>query len=134
MAAVLLAGCSFVARTFDLAFPADAGLNLAELPIVLRDETGQVVSVAVAPPIANVVGDVGMATIQGNVNAVILHWLGGSCDERVSITASGSGQITFTLSTAERAGACDAVGHPRGVMVQLAHPVDMSRTSFTIEP
>ena len=130
--AVLLVGCSLTARKFDLSFP--AADNLAELPVVVTDETGLVGTIEIVridpPPVL----PRGFVTIAGHPNAVAVHWVGGACEASVAITVSGSDQLTFAVAITAGPGACDAMGIQRAVRIDLGRPVDVSRTSVTFDP
>ena len=130
--AVLLGSCSLTARKFDLTFPAVD--NLAELPVVVTDETGLVGAVEVVridpPPVL----PRGFVTIAERPNAVAVHWVGGACEASVAITVSGSDQLTFAVAITSGPGACDAIGIQRAVRIDLGRPVDTSKTTVTFDP
>ena len=132
LALVLLAGCSLLpGRQFTYTFP--AGPGLAALPVVLTDTTGTVIGLEEAPPGFQPRLDVGMATIAQNPNAVVIRWIGGSCDERVSITEEGSPSVTFVVTTTS-AVACDLGGVPRALLLHLSKPADMRLLAVRFEP
>ncbi len=129
---LFLAGCSlFGTRTFGFAFPAEG--NRDALPVLLTDATGTVVDVDAAADFQAVI-DEGIATINANSNAVVIHWIGGACDASVAINATGNGVVDFAVVTTVKPGDCDAIGIPRAVLIQLAQPADMSRISVRFEP
>jgi hypothetical protein len=133
LAILAVVGCSTIplARTFSFLMPAEG--NRDALPVMLRDETGQVAALGEAPANAIPVLDNGMLALRDNPNALVLHWTGGACDTGVLITATGSDELTFTLKISTRPGACILIGVARSVLVVLKHAVDMSRTSFSFE-
>jgi hypothetical protein len=128
--AVLLAGCSLAARKFDVVLA--AGGTIEELPVVLTDETGLVLNVGEAAVNEPTLPE-GMLTLQGKPDTVVLHWVGGACDQGVAIRVSGSDSLTIAVAITSSPDACDAIGVPRGVFIKIIRPFDMSRTSFTIE-
>ena len=130
--AALLATCSVTARKFDLTFP--AADNLAELPVVVTDETGLVGAVEVVRIDPPQVLARGFVTIAGRPNAVAVHWVGGACEASVAITVSGSDQLTFAVATTSGPGTCDAIGIQRAVRIDLGRPVDTSKTTVTFDP
>ena len=129
--AVLLASCSFAARKFDFAFPAEGGRP--ELPVVLADETGLVDFVGPIGMDPPPVFPEGMTMLDASPNALIAHWTGAECEASVAITVSGSESITIAVVITNSPDACDAIGVRRLVLIQLTRPVDRSRTTVTIE-
>ena len=132
LAIAVLGGCStFGVRTFGYAFPAEDGR--AAVPVLLTDHAGAVTEIDQAPPGVQPIADAGFMAVPDMPNALVIHWIGGACDEKVDIDVKESGGLTFTLSTAVRPVACDAVAIPRAVLVKLTRPLDPSRTTL-IQP
>ena len=133
-AALLLATCSFLpGRQFAFGFPADGAVP--ELRGVLTDKTGNVVKVTTiqkvdpAPPI-----DRGMMTFADRPTSVMAHWIGGACDESIAIEVTPDGGATITVSTIVKPVACEGIGIPRYVMIELSAPPDLSRTTIRFAP
>jgi hypothetical protein len=125
VAATTLGGCTTFSRQFAYSFPANG--NLPELPVVLTDATASVTSVGAAPAGFQPIVNDGFSTVANNPNAIVVHWLGGACDASIAITADGSNNVDFTVTTATKPGGCDAIGIPRAVLIQLSRPADPSR-------
>jgi hypothetical protein len=129
---LVVAGCSFLgSRTFGFSFPAEG--NREALPVLVTDQTGSVVDVDEAVNFRAIV-DEGVATSNENPNAVVIHWIGGACDSSVAITATGNAVVDFAVVTSVKPIACDAIGIPRAVRVQLSQPPDMARISVRFDP
>jgi hypothetical protein len=128
--ALLAVGCGLLpARTFVHTFPAEEGRM--PLPVILTDRTAAVVALAEAPEGFRLLTDEGFATVPGNPSALVLHWVGGACDDSVAITAEGPG-LTFVVETTVRPVACEGVGILRAVVIEFAGPVDPARTSIEL--
>ena len=129
---VLLAGCSLLpGRQFAFSVPAE-GARPA-VPGILADTTGMVIKVDVvndvAPPL-----DKGMMTSPADPNAVVVHWVGGACDERIQIDVLPEGGTTIQVATTTQPGPCELIGLSRAVRIEFAAPVDLSRTSVRFTP
>lgn len=130
--AFLVAGCGFFgSRTFGFSFPAEGHRDA--LPVLLTDQTGAVVDMDAAVNFQGI-ADEGIATINEDPNAVVIHWTGGACDASVAISATGNGVVDFAVVTTVKPGPCDAIGIGRGVLIRLAKPADMSRMSVRFDP
>jgi hypothetical protein len=130
--AVVFAACSLAARKFDLVL--SAGGAAEELPVVVTDETGLVLNVGEASLDAPAPLPRGLMTLNGEPDTVIVHWVGGACDEGVAMTVSGSDDLTIAVAITSSPEACDAVGVPRAVFIKIVRAFDMSRTSVTFDP
>ena len=136
IAALLVIGCSLLpGKQFTYTFPALPDHTIEALPVVLTDKTGGVVGLADAPgglPPAPV--ESGMTTSPAFPNGFVIFWTGGACDQRVEISAEGSGSVDYVVKTITKPVACDALGIRRSVLVQLAGPADPDRIGVRIEP
>jgi hypothetical protein len=130
-AAVLLVGCTFTVKSFLFSFPAEGAIP--ELPGVLNDQTGLVVSVDEVAPAEALVMDDFMSRDATMPKEVRIQWLGGACDARVEITVSGTEHQTILVAPKRREGVCDASGIPRAVRIEFTRPLDPSQTTFDIE-
>ena len=129
--ALLVIGCQLLpARTFVHTFPAAEGGQ--PLPLTLTDRTGLVTGLDAAPDGFQLLADDGFGAVPGRPRALVAHWVGGACDDRVAITAEGPG-LTLTVETTVRPVACEGVGILRAVVIELAAPLDRSRTSIEIK-
>ena len=129
---VLLAGCSLTARKFDLSFQAEGGRPA--LPVVVVDEAGLVELVAPVRSNPPPVIPRGMSTMEASPNAVFVFWTGAECEERATITVSGSDHLTIAVAITSNPDFCGVSGIRREVLIQLTRPVDTSRTTVTFEP
>ena len=132
--AVLVVGCSLIGgRTFGFAFPAVE--NFGAVPVVLTDYSATIASVDEGPRDLAFLDDEGFLPVPEDPNAVVLHWLGGGCDESVAIEVRDTGRLSFAVTTTVRQGLnCDAIGIQRAVLVQLSRPVDPSRLDVRFTP
>jgi hypothetical protein len=83
---VLLAGSSIWPRTLLTTFPAKHDdLNIAPLPVILRDWTGLAMGIQIATGFAET-GPVNV--IPGDPNALVVSWTGGACSDRARLALS----------------------------------------------
>jgi hypothetical protein len=129
--AAVVTGCVGTVRQFQVTFPADAGSKA--LPGLVNDQTGLVTRVAAAQPGPAPVMDDFMSHDPRTPNIVVIQWLGGGCDERVEITVEGPDNLEFVIAPKAPAGACDGVGVPRAVFIELSVPIDSSRSGFRMD-
>ena len=101
---------------------------------MVHDQTGLVTVVDEAPGGLEFPIDRGMTTLAILPNSVLLHWIGGACDERVEVAVSSEGGMTFIVKSITAPGACDLGGVTRAVLIHLMNPVDTSRTTVRFEP
>ena len=127
----IVAGCAGTVTSFLLSFPAQGALK--ELPGVLNDQTGLVVSVDEVPPVEAPVVDDFMRHDPAMPNAVMIQWLGGACDARVEITVSGSPYQTILVEPKRQAGICDAGGISRAILITFSRPIDQQQATFDIQ-
>jgi hypothetical protein len=68
------------------------------------------------------VGDV--VAIPGRDDAVLVSWVGGSCDDRAIITVDATGdRYTVAVESQQAVGlGCDAAGHFRSIVLTLNEP------------
>lgn len=96
------------------------------LRVVVVDHTGIVAGVTpvdVPPPQDWSTGAV--RAVAGRDDAVTVSWVGGSCDDSAVLTLDPDGdRVRLTIETRMSAAGCDAVGHFRGVQLNLARAVD----------
>lgn len=98
------------------------------VPVVFRDQTGLVTSIEPArnpngsefQPVA--------VTDPTDASAVVLTWVGGLCDESVtlSLTSTEAGRYLVVLTVRSRGGGCPAIGVPRGVRILTTTPIPIS--------
>jgi hypothetical protein len=123
---MIVTACAPGARTFAVAFPPDG--DIAEVPIVVTDETGLVTNVEETPAVERPVKDEFMRTIAGSPNSLIVQWLGSGCDGTVAIAVRTPG-VSIRVASSRNPGVCNAVAIRRAVLIGFSRPVDVSRTS-----
>src|SRR4051794_8053501 len=132
--AFLVAGCiPGGSKTFGLVLAGEEP-GIAQLPVRVTDESGHLRDAG------QEVGFLGGAKPDadtwnppGRPDKVLVTWTGGGCDESAELTlrARGNG-FSATVTTKVSAGACDAIGIGRSVMLTFDRPVPGA--SVTIEP
>lgn len=129
--AIALAGCQPInelfipTRNFDVVLPAGGDVargDVNALPVTVRDDTALVVGIAAAdrtedPP--------GLVALPGRPNALRVEWFGGLCDRRTLMTleAHATG-YTIDVQTERTKAVCEALGIPRGVVIEFGAVVD----------
>jgi len=110
--------------TFEAAFAEqDGGVKIAALPVVLVDTTGLVVGMQVAD---NPDGLNGVHASRGFGNGVVVTWLGGACEKKVTLTlAAAYAGYTVNIDTEPNfpGGGCSSVGIGRGVTITFRSPI-----------
>ena len=124
VAVALLAGCSLVAPSgIQTTIPASG--DSRALPVTIVDQAAVVAGVASAEAVAP--QDWARGEVQAvpeRDDAVIVSWVGGSCDDRALLTVSPDGdRYAITVDSQTSAMGCDAVGHFRSVLLTLTKPV-----------
>jgi hypothetical protein len=132
LAATLLAGCSLlVPQGIQTTIPAADG-NRA-LPVTVVDHAAIVAGVG--PARAAAPQDWGRGEVQsvgGRDDAVLVSWVGGSCDDRAIITIDPDGdRYTVTVKAQSSAMGCDAAGHFRSVVLTLTRPTGADAFSMS---
>lgn len=124
---VLLAACSLAPASPVVVLPGRDGVK--ELPIVLEDPEGIVLSVEAGEP--DLVWD-SDAIRQIDLDSAALIWLGGACDARARVrVALHEGTIEGHVITEEAIGlGCTAVGIPRAVAITFREPIGDRPLSF----
>ncbi len=124
-AAILVAGCYVrgsqgpTPRYFQLELPPVG--SAAAVPGQVSDTTATISRVEVdvrIPPIGGL-DETFVGPVAGQPNALVVGWVGGTCDARVDLDLSlgGDGRPTFTLKRLDRPGGCDLVGVPRRLIL-----------------
>jgi len=111
-------------RSFDLilARPADAD----PLPVRVIDRTGMLVQVSSeAQMLLDFSGRGVVARQPGQPNVIEVHWVGGACDEGVTLLVriGAEGRLGIELATGVSGQACVAVGIGRALRLMFAQPL-----------
>ena len=98
------------------------------VPGQVSDTTATIARVEVDlrnPPIIGP-SDTFVAHLAGRPTALVVGWLGGTCDARADLDLSlgGDGRPTFTLKRLDRPGACDLAGVPRRLILTFVAAVN----------
>lgn len=123
------------ARTFQLIYPGepDAPLHVAPLPMALIDRSGLVQALRVAGPGPGGQGwRDGVAAVPDNPTRLVLTWVGGACDDRVSMILDGTQSSMQVAINTTATGGCRAVGIGRSVELDLSvavRPEDVRLTA-----
>ncbi len=121
--AVLLAGCSlFPPSGIQVTIPAGNGTRA--LPVTVVDHAGIVAGAAPAQAAAPADWSRGeVQAVPGRNDAVLVAWVGGSCDDRAIITVDPDGdRYTVAVESQTSAMACNAAGVFRSVVLTLTKP------------
>ena len=120
--ALTAVGCSSGGRTFQLTFPAEHNtLTIDPLPISFVDNTGLVVGLRQAPASPNWLP--GVAALPEEQTALVITWIGGACDQHVSMTSEGTSDALRVAIQTSKAGGCRLLGVGRSVVLDLTHVV-----------
>jgi hypothetical protein len=111
-------------RSFDVLLnrPGDAD----PLPVRVIDRTGTVVQVSSETQmLLDFSGRGAVARQPGQPNVLEVHWVGGACDEAVTLLVriGGERRLGFELTTVASGEGCDAIGIGRAVRLTFAQPV-----------
>jgi hypothetical protein len=126
--AVALAGCSLLPPPAGIQLTIPATGEVRALPVTVVDHAGIVRDAAPGELPDEGPGGVGPGTsvqaVPGRDDAVLVTWVGGSCDDRaiVAIDETG-GRYAVTVRTESSATGCDAAGRFRAVLLSLVGPV-----------
>ena len=126
LAVVLVAGCALLPPDgLQVTLPAVDTID--PLPVTVVDNAGIVVGAA--PGEGSFLDDetaVAIEAVPGRDDAVWVNWLGGACDDRVTITIDPEGD-QFRVATRTQPDvtilACPAVGIFRSVLLELTGPM-----------
>ena len=130
--AATTASCSTGTRTFQLTFPGnDSGpLAIAPLPVELIDHARIVIDFREGEPTPG--GPAAGATaLAGNAKAVVVTWIGGACDDHVSIDLDGSQNAPHLTIATSSADGCRLLGVGRSVVIDLN--VAIRPENFTVK-
>ena len=130
VAAIAIAGCAATPEPVERdpiagSFPR-AG-EIAELPYRVWDRTGFVDAVSVIVPGASVDG---VSGVPGRDDALLVHWMGGTCDDEVRIVLERT-LDGLALSVDTDAGCGLLAGFGRTLLLEFTAPIDPSTVSFT---
>ncbi len=130
--AVLLASCSvFAPSGIQITIPAGNGTRA--LPVTVVDRAGIVAGAD--PALAAAPQDWSRGEVQvvpGRDDAVVVAWVGGSCDDRAIITVDPDGvRYMVTVESQTSAMGCDAVGIFRRVVLTLTKPTGADAFSMS---
>ena len=121
--AVLLAGCSLFAPSgIQVTIPAGSGTRA--LPVTVVDHAGIVAGAGPAQAAAPQDWSRGeVQAVAGRDDAVLVTWVGGSCDDRAIITIDADGdRYTVVVESRSSAMGCNAMGIFRSVFLTLSRP------------
>jgi len=119
---VTAAGCSSGGGTFQLTFPAEhETLTINPLPVALVDKTGLVAGFRLAPASPNWAP--GVTALPGDETALVITWVGGACDQHVSMTSEGTSSALRVAVQTSKAGGCRLLGVGRSVELVLTRAV-----------
>lgn len=131
MVAIALAGCGesevpIGPTAWSLTFPPGNGMKA--LPVTVTDQSGLIVATAVDPGFAS--WQEGVQLVAGNPTAVAIGWLGGMCDQGVSIVVAHAvrWQIDVTVRSVET---CRLGGVTRSVVLSTRVPIDPTQIDLT---
>ena len=121
----IVSGCtarpSAAFHILRMTFPADMSgpLPIAALPIVLIDSTGLVTGLREALLGPNDSGLPGVTARPGDPKTLVVTWIGGACDDRVTMNLHGpQSALQLSIETSSPGG-CRLVGIGRSVALDL---------------
>lgn len=90
------------------------------MPVRVRDETGMIRGVRLAPDAA--MGDEGVRDVDSRLDAIHVGWFGGMCDESVFLTVRPSALVGYEIDVATRraGGICPAAAIGRAVVIEFS--------------
>lgn len=127
--AVVLAGCSLLPPPAGIQLTIPATGEVRALPVTVVDHAGIVRDAAPGELPDKVVAGPGtweasVQAVAGRDDAVLVTWVGGSCDDRAIVTIDETGgRYAVTVRTESSATECDAAGRFRAVLLSLVGPV-----------
>ena len=120
----LLAGCSLLPPPAGIQLTIPARQDARALPVIVVDNAGIVREATPAEIPADFSGEATVQALAGRVDAVVLVWMGGGCDDRSIVTIDQAGaRYRTTVESRTSAIGCSAVGVFRAVLLSLAQPV-----------
>lgn len=123
---VALAGCSLLPplppEGIQLTIPARQ--DVRALPVTVVDRAGIVREATPAEIPARFTGATTVQAVDGRDDAVVLAWMGGTCDDRAVVTVEKAGdRYRVAVESRSSAMACNAAGVFRAVSLTLTQPV-----------
>lgn len=129
--ALTTAGCSSGSRTFDVTFPAEnQTLTIEPLPVSLVDNSGLVSGFRLASPNPN--WPEGVQAVPGDQTALVITWVGGACDQAVSMTSDGASNALRVAVKTSSVGGCRLLGVGRGLELDFNHAVRAQDVTLSV--
>ena len=136
--AIVALGCDVLGgRSFDARFPVidgdpDGTVDVAAVPIRLQDMTGTVTGVEIAEGrreelLADLI-EGRVTAVPGRPDALRIAWLGGACEQDVTLRLSADDD-RFRLSIKANRGfalfqGCPSIGIGRAVVIEFGRPIE----------
>lgn len=131
-AILLLAGCGPLGgRQFEVVL-LHLGGDVRPLPVTLTDTTGTLIGLEAADP--DGAWSEGVSALPGDSHAVVVSWVGGMCDNSVTLRLEDrSGSRRVIGSTDRGFGGCLLAGIGRSIVLRFLVPVDPARFTTAID-